>query len=163
PRYYTATVSLLGLVCFFAALRLLFDARTATWATIFLAISTYAVYFSVFALETAGLMLFVPLNALLLVLWLRKPSLLRSLVFGLSLGLSLFTYPGVILGYLALLAGWLLCWTVECIQRRTLIAAGPFESVPRGAWVVATVGFAGVALTGATLHNRVYFQYLGLF
>ena len=164
PRYYTATVSLFGLVFFFAALRLLFDARAATWATIFLAVSTYAVYFSVFALETAGLMLFVPLNALLLVLWLRKPSLLSSFALGLSLGLSLFTYPGVILGYLALLAGWLLCWTVECIHTRTVTGtAGPFESVSRGAWLIATVSFACVALTGATLHNRVYFQYLGLF
>jgi len=163
-RYYTATVSFFGLVCFFAALRCLFDARIAIWATVFLAISTYAVYFSVYALETAGLLLFVPLNALLLVLWLRRPSLLRSFVLGSSLGLSLFTYPGVILGYVALLAGWFLCWTVEWIQNGTPTGtAGPFAAVSRGAWLIGATSFAAVALTGIVLHNLVYFQYLGLF
>ena len=161
-RWYTATGAAIGLVCFFAALRLAANARVAAWATVFLAVATYAVYFSVFALETAGVMLFVPLVLLLAVLWLRRPTVVRSAALGLALAASLFTYPGVALGWTSIVAGCALGWIATVAARRAIRGTGaPLADVPVRSWIAAALPFVAYFAAGAILHRRFYFRGMG--
>ena len=163
PRYFTAVVGLIGLLFFFATLRLLFGAFVAAWGTAFLAVATYAVYLSVFAIETGTLMLAVPVGAFAFVAWLRGPTLLRSCALGLAIGLSLFTYPGVLVGYAAIVGGWVLCAAVQRFSRRANGGAGPLALVPARSWGVALLSLAVVFLAALILHVRVYAPTHGLF
>src|SRR5262249_43275672 len=128
-RYYTAAVCLAGLVLFFSTLRWLINARMAAWAAALLAVSTYAVHFSAFAVEIGVCLFGVPLGAFAFVVWRRRPTTGRSCLSGLLIGLSLFTYPGVLLGYAAILAGWAVCWLAER-RRGSAPASRPFPHAP---------------------------------
>jgi hypothetical protein len=157
PRYFTAALSYIGVICFFFFMRGTTGTRAATWGTIFLALATYAVYFSVFALETVGVMLFAPLNALLLLRWLQRPSVLRAAVFGISLALSLFTYPGLVVGYAAIVGGWVLFWLWEAVRTRALPAAcAPMRTTEWPSWIGMAVGFGVVFGPVVALHVTVY-------
>src|SRR5204862_2444939 len=92
---------------FFATVRILLGTRVALWAAALLAVSTYAVHFSAFAVEIGALLFWVPAVAFALVAWLRQPSAWRAAATGLVLGLSLFTYPGVLVAYAAIALGCL--------------------------------------------------------
>ncbi len=161
-RYYTAAITLVGLVLFFATLSRLLNRRVAAWAAALLAVSTYAVHFAVFAVEVGILQFGLPLGAFAFVVWLRRPTALRSCVCGLVLGLSLFTYPGVLVGYAAILAGWAVCWTAARARGRAPVP-NPFAHVSPRSWILFTACFAAVVGTGAILHARVYTHIHGLF
>jgi hypothetical protein len=152
-RYFNATLGALGLGFLFAALRRLLDARSALWATVFLALSTYAVYFSIFAIEHVSTLSFLPLNALLLARWIERPSPLRGILLGLGIGVSYFTFAGLVLGYFCLAS----CCTVMLLAEilwRGRLPEGGLPSARAIAWVM--VPFLAVFGGGLSLHHRLF-------
>jgi hypothetical protein len=157
-RYFTMALGFVGLVAFALALRRLLGARVALWATALLAVATYAVYFSLFATETISVLLFLPLVTLLFVRFVERSSLLRSLAFGLTLGASLFTYPGLLVGYAGIGAGWALAEAAELVRGRRGAATPVLGRVSAVGWAGAALGAGGVLAVGLALQHWVYGQ-----
>lgn len=104
-RAFSATLGAVSLVCFFLGLRRAAGTRLALWSTAFLSVSLYGIYFSKLALEI-GWVLFIPPVVFFLVLSATPTrSVLLSASAGLVFSLGLFSYPGVLLATVSLMAG----------------------------------------------------------
>jgi hypothetical protein len=162
-RYFTFTIGLLGLVFFFASVRLLLGTRCALWSTAVLAVSAFAAFFSTFALEAVHVFVVLPVSAFLLIRWFVRPTRLRALAAGVTLGFGFFTYPGVILGLGALGCGWLLALVASGIRRRRLPDLGFVSASPWQSWCWFAVGLLVVLATGISLHATIYATQKALF
>ncbi len=114
PHAVRSLSALCGLASLFYFYRLVKerDSRTtAVWATALFAVSFNASYFSSLAMETHFPLLWGPVLALGLLRWREAPTVARSLGLGLAFAVSLYTYPGQLLGVLAYFptVAWL-CW-----------------------------------------------------
>jgi len=106
----------------------------------------------------------MPVVAWALVTGLARPSPWRAARAGLLVGLSLFTYPGVLVGYAAIALGWTMAALVEVLRsRRPAEAARPLARVPARSWLAFAAPLAAVLALGALLHARVYAHTHGLF
>src|SRR6185295_9383431 len=152
-RYFTATIATVGLGFFFGALRAWLGTRAALWGTAFLAISAYAVYFSVFAVEHVHVLFFLPLNAFLLSRWLRTPTPARGILLGLGIAASAFTHVGLVLAYVTLLPACAVA-LVGGYAVRDRGAMADFPPLRTWGWCIVP----GVSLLGAgiALNRTVY-------
>ena len=155
-RHFSAAVGALGLVFFFLAMRATLGLRPALWGTALLSIALYAVYFASFALEPIHALCFPPLLAWLGVRCRQRPSLGRGLALGIALGLSLFTYPGLLVGLASVAAGWLLA-ALGPLGRRGLAQPGVLLAhLPWRVLLGAALASGALLAAGAGLHERYY-------
>ena len=151
-RSFSAAMGALGLVFFFLALRATLGLRPALWASALLAVALQAVYFATIALETINALAFLPLLAWLATRCHRRPSWGRGLALGAVLGLSFFTYPGVLVALAAFAAAWL----VAAAPWRASRAGRLPERVPWPALLGCALSCLALLATGIGLHRRYY-------
>ena len=154
-RSLEATLCLVGLVFYFLALRRLVGPRWALWAAALLSVGVYAVYFSRVALEVATVLLSAPLTLWLVLRWWERKTIARAIAVGITTGLSLFTYPGYLLGLVATGAVGVPYLVVRAASSASFRAG--LRSRPVLAGAGAALG-AGLLVLGAgfAVHARIF-------
>lgn len=156
-RALSTSISLLGLALWCIALRRLAGWRVAMWGTGLLSISVFGIYFGRLGMEMYWVLFLGALLLWLYALWLEKKAPGTAFVGGLVAGLGFFTYPGFILGVLALLAGLSIAWLWSlAITRR---AGGRGNGVGHTAVFHAGLAFVGLSIPlalGVWSHVQIF-------
>ena len=111
-RALSATLGTISLIFFFLGLRLAAGIRLAMWSTAFLSVSLYGIYFSKLAFEIGWVLFIPPILFFLLVSAYQKRSPLLSASAGLMFSLGLFSYPGVLLATISVIAGMAISYLI---------------------------------------------------
>jgi hypothetical protein len=154
-RALEATLCLVGLVFYFLALRKLVGTRWALWAAALLSVGVYAVYFSRVALEVATVLLSAPLTLWLVLRWWERKTILRAIAVGVVTGLSLFTYPGFLLGLVATGAAGLPYLVVRGTSSASFRAGLRSRAVLTGVGAAVGAGLLVLAM-GFVAHARIF-------
>ncbi|MCC6931919.1 MAG: glycosyltransferase family 39 protein [Deltaproteobacteria bacterium] len=108
-RYFSFFWALIGIITFYFCVKHYFSKKEAFFSTVALFINPSCILFSSLGIEVVFSLIAPVVIVFLLSLKSNKTSKYqyRSLLIGFIIGISFFTYPGVILSTLALFGSWL--------------------------------------------------------
>jgi len=120
-RYLLVTLSLMGLLAYFFIIKRFLGHYCATLSTAIFAVSTHAIYWSRFTFHHVGVFYLTPGIILLVLGWVASPTILRSMLCGILIGLGLFCYPGITLFFVSSLLALLVLIPFYPMERQIVL------------------------------------------
>lgn len=153
-RSWTTLIGLMGLPCWFFAVRLWTGTAIAAWSTALAAVSLHGIYFGKLAHGLGTPLLLIPLLILLGTLAFRRTSCGLSLLAGTILGITLFSYPSTHLFLGALGMGLTLAFVWHRWRHAHFPPLPIRPLLTTGGYIL--LGFLPILLFGLLTHFYIY-------